>query len=252
VELIDEDFHRLAIHVLHVAQPSPFLYSAVMLRFALALTLLVTACKNDDATPAGPASSEPVSSAAPPVVGSAHGGPAGNAATATQTPPRLLEKLADGRVALGPFSAVIPSDWLEKPSTSSMRTAQFQLPASGGGEAEVIVYYFGESGAGNVQDNINRWLSQFKQPDGKPSSEVAKVEKGQVAGQEATIVSVSGRYVAPAMPGGEPSDKPDQSLLAAIVPSPRGPYYFRLIGPQAAVSASAPRFREMLGSLKLQ
>lgn len=169
---------------------------------------------------------------------------------ATQTPPRPLEKLADGRVVLGPFTAVVPAGWLEKPSTSSMRAAQFQLPASTGGEAEVIVYYFGESGAGSEQDNINRWVSQFKQPDGKPSSEVAKIEKEEVAGRPATLVSVSGRYVAPAMPGGEPSDKPDQSLLAAIVPSPRGPYYFRLIGHAAAVSASAPHFREMLGSLR--
>lgn len=170
---------------------------------------------------------------------------------ASQTLPRSLEKLADGRVALGPFTAVVPADWTEKPSTSSMRAAQFQLPAPGGGEAEVIVYYFGASGAGNVQANIDRWLSQFKQPDGKPSSEVAKIEKAEVAGQEATFVSVSGRYVAPAMPGGEPSDKPDQALLAAIVQSPRGPYYFRLIGSRAAVEANTPRFREMLTSLEL-
>lgn len=223
-----------------------------MLRFALVLTLLVTACKNNnDAAPAAPPSSPEPGSSAAPAPGGTHGAPAGSSATAAQTPPRPLQKLSDGRVVLGPFTAVVPSDWLEKPSTSSMRAAQFQLPAASG-EAEVIVYYFGESGAGNVQDNINRWLSQFKQPDGKPSSEVAKIEKVELAGREGTIVSVSGRYVAPAMPGGEPSDKPDQALLAAIVPSPRGPYYFRLIGSEAAVSASAPRFREMLGSLKLQ
>jgi hypothetical protein len=96
---------------------------------------------------------------------------------AAQTAPRPLEKLADGRVSLGPFSMTVPAGWAENPSTSSMRAAQFTLPAPGGGEAEVIVYHFGETGAGSVQANIDRWLGQFKQADGKPSSEVAKVEK---------------------------------------------------------------------------
>jgi hypothetical protein len=147
---------------------------------------------------------------------------------------------------------VVPADWTEKPSTSSMRAAQFQLPAPAGGDAEVIVYYFGETGAGSVQANVDRWVSQFKQPDDKPSSEVAKVEKAQFAGQEASIVSVSGRYVAPATPGGQPMDKPDQALVAAIVPSPKGPYYFRLIGSKAAVAKQEKPFRDALASLKLE
>lgn len=172
---------------------------------------------------------------------------------AAQTAPRPLEKLADGRVALGPFSLVVPAGWAENPSTSSMRAAQFTLPgAAGGDSAEVVVYHFGETGAGSVQANIDRWVNQFQQPDGKPSSEVAKVEKAQYAGQEASVVSVSGRYVAPAMPGGAPQDKADQSLVAAIVPSPKGPYYFRLVGSKATVAAQEGAFRQALASLKLQ
>jgi hypothetical protein len=170
---------------------------------------------------------------------------------AAQTAPRPLEKLADGRVALGPFSMAVPAGWAENPSTSSMRAAQFTLP-SPGGDAEVIVYHFGETGAGSVQANIDRWLGQFKQPDGKPSSEVAKIEKAQLAGQDASVVSVAGRYVAPATPGGTPQDKPDQALVAAIVPSPKGPYYFRLLGSKAAVAAHESAFRQALSTLKLQ
>jgi hypothetical protein len=81
---------------------------------------------------------------------------------------------------------------------------------------------------------------------------VAKVEKATFAGQEASVVSVSGRYVAPAMPGGPPTDKPDQSLVAAIVPSPQGPYYFRLVGSKAVVAAQEGAFRGALGSLKVE
>jgi hypothetical protein len=244
-----------------------------MKRVTMAALLFAAACKNDPqppssaATPgAEPPSATPASSSAaanphatganPHATGSAAPGALppnahGTPPSAAQTAPRALEKRADGRVALGPFSMVVPAGWTENPSTSSMRAAQFQLPAPAGGEAEVVVYYFGQTGAGSVQANIDRWVNQFKQPDDKPSASVAKIEKATFAGQESSVVSVSGRYVAPAMPGGPPTDKPDQSLVAAIVPSPQGPYYFRLVGSKAAVAAQEGPFREALGSLKL-
>lgn len=170
-----------------------------------------------------------------------------------KTEPRTLEKLPDGRLAMGPFTLAAPPDWTMKPITSSMRAADFVLPGKAGADAELIVYYFGESGAGSVDDNLDRWLGQFKQPDGKSSRDVAKIEKTKFAGQDATYVSVTGRFVAQAMPGAtEAVDKTDQALLAAIVASPSGPYYFKLVGAKATVDASAKAFRDMLDSLKLR
>lgn len=245
-----------------------------MNRVTMAALMLAAACKNDPqpapstATPGAEPPSATSSSSASPTNPHASGAPQGAGSphaqgalpsnahgtppSAAQTAPRALQKSADGRVALGPCSMVVPAGWKENPSTSSMRAAQFQLPAPEGGEAEVIVYYFGQTGAGSVQANIDRWVNQFKQPDDKPSASVAKIEKATFAGQEASVVSVSGRYVAPAMPGGPPTDKPDQSLVAAIVPSSQGPYYFRLVGSKAAVAAQEGPFREALGSLKVE
>ena len=165
--------------------------------------------------------------------------------------PKSLEKLPDGSLALGPFSLTAPSDWKIKPITSNMRAADFELPAAAGQEAELIVYYFGEGGAGSVQDNLDRWVGQFSQADGKASKDVAKIEKTKVAGQEATIVSVSGHFAAMAMPGGSAVDKQDQSMLAAIVGSPSGPYYFKLVGAKKTIDANAAKFRALLASLKL-
>lgn len=179
----------------------------------------------------------------------AHAGP-----VAEKTAPKTLEKLPDGRLALGPFSLALPAGWTEKPITSSMRTAHFVLPgAAAGAEAELIVYYFGEDGAGSVEDNFDRWLGQFQQPDGKPSKSVAKTEKLKLAGQDAHLVTVAGRYVTTTMPGGgDPIDKADHALIGAIVASPRGPYYFKLVGPKRTVDAQAAKVRAMLGSLKLR
>jgi hypothetical protein len=195
------------------------------------------------ANPHGPAANPPGGSVDP-----------GGGAMPQQTEPRTLEKLPDGRLALGPFSFAAPAGWTQKPITSSMRAAHFALPAAAGAEAELVIFYFGEEGAGSVEDNLDRWLGQFQQPDGKPSKSVAKIEKAKFAGQEATVVSVTGRYVTTMMPGGggAPIDKTDQALIGAIVASPKGPYYFKLVGAKKTIDAEAPKFRAMLASLKLR
>jgi hypothetical protein len=242
---------------------------AVSLTFLLlALLPAALACKTESSpAPQAQTSPEPAANphagldpatAARAEAARAASGAAGAApqATASGLQPRLvvpstLPELPGGRVALGPFSMQLPSDWKSKPTVAGMRAAELQLPETGG-KAEVIVYYFGESGAGSVQANIDRWVGQFTQPDGKPSKDVAKVETAKYAGQEASVLSVSGRYASRAMPGAEAVDKENQSMLAAIVPSPKGPYYFRLIGDRAAVEAQSGKFRELLTSLKLQ
>jgi hypothetical protein len=215
----------------------------------LVALLLAFGCKSNPST----SESTATGSTAPPSADNPHAANphAALAPTARIIEPHRLTPLGQGRSGLGPYSLQVPADWQEKPSVSNMRAAEFQLPA-GDGRAEVIVYYFGQSGAGSVQDNIDRWVSQFTQADGKPSSEVTKEEQATFAGQAASLVSVSGHYAARAMPGAEAVDKPDQSLLAAIVPSPKGPYYFRLIGDRAAVAAQTGKFRELLSSLKIE
>jgi hypothetical protein len=152
------------------------------------------------------------------------------------------------RSELGPFTLVIPHDWVAKPFTSTMRVADFTV----GSDAELIVYYFGESGAGSVDANVDRWLGQFTEADGSSPRAAAKIEQAKLAGQDATIVAVSGHYVAGAMPGSQAVDIPDAALLAAIVASPSGPYYWRLVGAKATVVANESKFRAMLASLALR
>lgn len=170
-----------------------------------------------------------------------------------KTAPATLEKLSDGRVVLGPFTLVAPKEWTIKPVTSSMRAAHFEVSGKAGEEAELVVFYFGEGGAGGVEANLERWLGQFTQPDGKPSKDVAKIEKTKFAGQEATVVSVTGRYTTSQMAGGPPPvDVALGAMIGAIVASPSGPYYFKLTGVKKAVDANAARFRAMLASMKLK
>jgi hypothetical protein len=190
----------------------------------------------------------------PPMAGGGGGGGGDIGGTVPgKTAPKTLEQLPDGKLALGPFAIDPPKDWTVKPTTSSMRAADFILSTKPGEEAELIIYYFGENGAGSVDDNLDRWLGQFQQADGKPSKQVAKIEKTKIAGQDATTVSVTGRYVASMMPGGgDTVDKQDQALLAAIVASPSGPYYFKLVGAKKTIDANTAKWKAMLGSMKVR
>lgn len=173
-----------------------------------------------------------------------------SASTSAATTPVAVD--LGERVTLGPFSMAAPRAWVVEPVTSSMRAAQFELPAAAGLEAELVVYYFGEGGAGSVDANLERWFGQFTQEDGRATRDVARIEHARFADQEATVVSVAGHFHAAAMPGGtEVIDRPDQAMLAAIVESPSGPYFFKLVGARATVDANAAGFRAMLASLEL-
>jgi hypothetical protein len=147
-----------------------------------------------------------------------------------------------------------PAAWTAAPTTSSMRVAQFAVPRAKGeaADAELIVYYFGGSG-GSVDANIDRWIGQMEQPDGRKSSEVAKRSTRNVNGLPVTLVDVSGTYVAEMTPGSsQRHNSPNFRLRAAVVTTPNGPYFIKLTGPAATVAAAEADFERFLGSISFK
>jgi len=135
-----------------------------------------------------------------------------------------------------------------------MRVAQFVLPRSMGDtlDAELVVYYFGGSG-GSVAANIDRWLGQVQQADGKPSAAVAQRQKRTVNGLSVTLVDVSGTYVAEMTPGAtERHNNPNFRLRAGVIETPNGPYFIKLTGPAKTVAAWDKAFEQFVASLKFQ
>ena len=150
------------------------------------------------------------------------------------------------------FSA--PAGWKAIPTSSSMRVGQFAIARAAGdsADAELIVYYFGGSG-GTVDANIDRWLGQMQQPDGKPSRAVAKRETRTVNGLKVTLVDVSGTYVAEMTPGSpQRHNSPNFRLRAAVIETPNGPYFVKLTGPARTVAAAEKSFEQFLSSVKHQ
>lgn len=154
------------------------------------------------------------------------------------------------RVQLEGVTLRAPQNWERQQPEQATRAAEFQVPAEGGGEeATLIVYYFGPEGAGTAEDNIQRWIGQFEQPDGSPSDEVAQTEQRTFAGMSAHTVSLSGTYVAQAVPGeGEPMNEEGWALRGVVLETESGPYYFKLVGPEETVQAAEQDLWQMLES----
>jgi hypothetical protein len=147
-----------------------------------------------------------------------------------------------------------PDGWKASPPSSSMRVAELTLPrASGDAEdAQLVVYYFGGSG-GSVDANIQRWIAQMQQPDGRPSSAVAKKETRTVNGLTLNLVDVGGTYVAEMAPGSSAhNNKPNFRLRAGVVQTPKGPYFIKLTGPAKTVARWDAAFNQFVSSLKAQ
>jgi hypothetical protein len=146
-----------------------------------------------------------------------------------------------------------PDGWRTVKTSSTMRVAQYVVPRAAGDmqDAELVVYYFGGSG-GTVEANIDRWVGQMKQPDGRPSSAVMKRQSRTVNGLKVTLVDVPGTYVAEMTPGStERHNSPNFHLRAAVIETSNGPYFIKLTGPAKTVSASEKQFEAFLSSVKL-
>lgn len=133
-----------------------------------------------------------------------------------------------------------------------MRAATYRVPASSGDteDGECAVFFFGPGQGGGVEANIERWVGQFEQPDGKPSSERAKRQNETINGLSVAMVALNGTYKGggPAM-GGSGGSKPGYRLLGAIVSGPQAGVFFKLTGPEKTVAAAEKEFRSMLSSI---
>jgi hypothetical protein len=147
-----------------------------------------------------------------------------------------------------------PDGWRQSAGGSSMRVAEFTLPRADGDaeDAQLIVYYFGGQG-GSVDANIQRWVGQMQQPDGRPSSAVARKQTRTVNGLTVTLIDVDGTYVAEMAPGAAARhNKPHFRLRAGVVETPSGPYFIKLTGPEKTVTRWDTSYQQFVGSFKLK
>lgn len=131
----------------------------------------------------------------------------------------------------------VPAGWVEEERSSSMRVAQYKLPRAEGDteDASLVLYYFGKGQGGSTAANIERWASQMQQADGAKAK--LSEESFTANGLKITAVDSSGTYVAETSPGsGTLNNKPNWRLRAAVVETPNGSYFVKLVGPEKTVA----------------
>ena len=155
----------------------------------------------------------------------------------------LAPKSVRGRDWLLP----VPAGWTPLVPSCTMRVAQFTA-GSKLGAADIAVFHFGLAGGGTVQENIDRWASQFLDGAGKPVKPAG--EKGTASGMPVTWVALDGRYARGVGTGPQGPGAANQSLRVAVLETPAGNLFFQLWGDRAAVAAQERAFRGAVSGLR--
>ena len=165
------------------------------------------------------------------------------ATTAPAEPP------GDSVIALLGYHTKAPAAWSPRPTASSSRLAQFVIRGSdAASDAEVVVFFFGASQGGNVDANVARWRSQFSTPDGSPVPET--ITRDSTGAFPVTTAEFRGTYRRGVGAGSADSVRTGQTLIAAIVETPRGTLFIQLFGPTATVTAHRTQFAKFVKELK--
>jgi hypothetical protein len=143
-----------------------------------------------------------------------------------------------------------PAGWKAE-AARPMRAATYTVaPAAGDANpAECGVYFFGPGQGGTVDANIDRWRSQFTDPNGRTTP--AKIDKGQLHGLRVTRIDTSGSYSGMGGPiAAKAQTVPGYRLLGAIVEAPGGNIFVKFTGPMKTIAANQQKFEQLLASFQ--
>lgn len=141
---------------------------------------------------------------------------------------------------VGPIRWEAPERWEAHLPANQMRFAQYGVPGEVGQEpAELVVFYFGPGGGGGVDENLQRWAGQLTGgPEPVFGTDV-------VNGMNVHTLDASGNYDAGAAAVGA-SPRGEQRMLAAIVETSAGLFFFRLLGAKPVIDKEEAAFKEFI------
>ena len=103
----------------------------------------------------------------------------------------------------------------------------------------------GAGGGGGLEANLARWEKQLAHGS-KPERQTLEIADGV----KATVMDMTGIYMGSRVPGAKGKDEPDTRMLAAVLECPKGPLYFKLVGPQDEVAGLKAAFLDWLRSFR--
>lgn len=140
---------------------------------------------------------------------------------------------------LTPITAIVPPNWEPQP-LSQMRQASFLVHGENGAVADISFVTLGPS-AGNILDNVNRWLAQLAQPPITLDKLAGTIQQLPTARGDIAIVDLTGQ------PENGDSSK-DGRIIGAIASDEGRIAFFKMRGNSALVGAQKENFLKWVSS----
>lgn len=152
-------------------------------------------------------------------------------------------------VEVGSLKLSVPEGWKQKPQVREPRVAEFQIPGSGEDKpaADYVVFFFGKQGAGGLEPNVQRWISQVE-PEGRK----VRTFTGESSNGKYTLVDLTGTYKKSMGPPVlmKTTAMPGWRVINVFVETEAGPYFLKVDGPEKAVAAIEDDLRASFGVKK--
>ena len=138
-------------------------------------------------------------------------------------------------------TANAPKNWEPQP-LSQMREASFLVRGENGATADISFVTLGAA-AGNVLDNVNRWLGQLKQPPITEEKLKTMIQPLATARGNVAVVDLSGE------PENGDAAK-DGRIVGAIAADVTGTAFYKMRGNAAVVGAEKDNFLKWVSALR--
>lgn len=216
-----------------------------VLRLALAAplpALMLMGCGDGSAGAPKPPTANP--RAAGPVAPVGPVAPAASASTPAEKPGNWTVSTAESdpkQAEVGGLVFPKPPTWVWATPRMRFRTLQYEVPGRGdSGAAELVFSLFNGTDGGPTDMNIDRWIGQFRGPDGGAAE--AMTSTADVGGLTVHRMETRGDYQAM----GQPAPRTGQMQFGAIVEAPGRRVFVRVVGPEATVEAARDDFERLL------
>jgi hypothetical protein len=134
----------------------------------------------------------------------------------------------------------VPTNWEPRP-LSQMRQASFLVKGENGAVADISFVKLGPA-AGNLLDNVNRWLSQLGQPPVTPEKLTGMIQKLPTARGEVDVVDLNGKP--------EDGDASKDGRIIGAIASDEGTSFFKMRGNAALVSSEKEKFLRWITAMR--
>ena len=160
---------------------------------------------------------------------------------------KVAVALADDRIQMK-----VPVTWVRKQPRVKIIELEFSIPKVKNDQRDGRLTVM--AAGGSLQQNVNRWLGQFRDARPKKDAEGNVAQRLKADGNTVHLVDISGTYQDRRGPFAPATLRKGYRMLGAIIETAKlgqNFYFCKFYGPQATIAANEKSFMNMLESLEI-